>query len=400
MTFWPRAILHVDMDAFYASVEQHDNPELRGRPVIVGGSPRSRGVVSAASYEVRAYGVRSAMPTAKALRLCPHAILIPGRMRRYAEVSEVIHGVFHRFTPLVQPVSLDEAFLDVTASQRLHGDPVTMARKIRAAILEETGLTASVGVAACRFVAKIASDMDKPDGLTVIPEEEALARLAPLPVSRIWGVGPVANRRLAKLGIATIGQLREWPVETLERELGQSGAQLHHLAHGRDDSEVIPDWKEKSLSHETTFARDSCDMEALEAVLRELSDKVASRLRRYGLMGRVVFLKLRYSDFSTVTRRKTLAVRSSLSESIFKESRELLRTRTEAGKRPVRLIGVGMAGLGGSEEGAQGRLFGGEDAENLKRIERLERAADGIRAKLGEDAIGRASSKLLEESDG
>ncbi len=382
------------MDAFYASVEQLDNPWLRGKPVIVGGSPRSRGVVSAASYEARAYGVRSAMPTAKALRLCPHAVLIPGRMRRYAAVSEIIFGIFHRFTPLVQPISLDEAFLDVTASQRLHGDPVAIAKAIRAAVRDETGLTASVGASSCRFVAKIASDMDKPDGLTVIPEDEILARLAPLPVSRIWGVGPVANRHLEKLGIRTIGQLREWPAAALERELGQTGVELHHLAHGRDDSAVVPDGKEKSVSHETTFARDRCDMDGLEAVLRELSDKVASRLRRHGLAGRVVFLKLRYSDFSTVTRRKTLSARSALSESIFKESRELLRTRTEAGTRPVRLIGVGMAGLHDSGDGTQGSLFVDEDAESLKRIERLERATDGIRAKLGEDAIGRASSRL------
>jgi DNA polymerase-4 len=384
------------MDAFYASVEQRDNPRLRGKPVIVGGAPHLRGVVSAASYEARAYGVRSAMPTARALRLCPQAILIPGRMRRYAEISNIVFGIFQRFTPLVQPISLDEAFLDVTASQRLHGDPVAIAQTVRAAIREETGLTGSVGVASCRFVAKIASEMDKPDGLTVIPEEEMIARLGVLPVSRIWGVGPIAARRLESLGIRTIEQVREWPVEALEREMGKAGVELHHLAHGRDDSEVLPDWKEKSISHETTFARDSVDMEALEAVLRELSDKVASRMRRYGLTGRVVFLKLRYNDFSTLTRRKTLAVRNALSESIFRESRELLRTRTEAGKRPVRLIGVGMAGLNGSEEGAQGTLFGDEEADSLKRIERVERAADGIRAKLGENAIGRASSRLLE----
>ena len=391
---WRRAILHVDMDAFYASVEQLDNPELRGKPLIVGGSPRSRGVVSAASYEVRPYGVRSAMPTAKALRLCPHALLVRPRMERYAEVSEVIFEIFSRVTPLVQAISLDEAFLDVTGCQRLHGDPVTIARRIRASIRKETGLTASVGVACCRFMAKIASDLDKPDGLTVIPEEEMLDRLAPMPVSKIWGVGPVTNRRLAKLGITTIGQLREWPVEALEAELGQSGVDLHRLAHGHDDSEVLSEEEEKSISHECTFSIDITDREELETVMREHADKVAARLRRAALSGRVVFLKLRYGDFTTVTRRKTLPGPTSLAESIFTEARELLRGRTEAGRRPVRLIGVGMAGLAEAEE-RQGNLFARESKTNAK-LERLERTADDIRAKLGKEAIQRASLKFRE----
>jgi Nucleotidyltransferase/DNA polymerase involved in DNA repair len=395
MNLWSRAILHVDMDAFYASVEQLDNPELRGKPLIVGGHPKSRGVVSAASYEVRPYGVRSAMPTAKALRLCPHAILIPPRHSRYAEVSAKVFEIFLRITPLVQPISLDEAFLDVTASQRLHGDPVTIARNIRAAIQEETRLTGSVGVASCRFVAKIASDLDKPDGLTVIPESEMLDRLGILPVGKIWGVGPVTNRRLENLGIKTIADLRRWPVEALEKELGRSGVDLHHLANGRDESEVVPDEDEKSISHETTFATDITDMEELEATLRDLSDQVASRLRRHGLTGKVAFIKLRYHDFSLVTRRKTLPAATALSEVLFKEGRELLRSRTEAGRRPVRLIGIGMAGLG-EAGGQQGNLFAPKDNDSLKRIERLERTADDIRAKLGKGAIGRASSKLFE----
>ena len=395
MNLWRRAILHVDMDAFYASVEQLDNPELRGKPIIVGGTPESRGVVAAASYEIRPYGVHSAMPTAKALRLCPHAIIVRPRGRRYAEVSSRIFDIFSRVTPLVQSVSLDEAFLDITGCQRLHGDPVTIARRIRASIRKETGLTASVGVATCRFVAKIASDLDKPDGLTVIPEEEMADRLGVLPVSRIWGVGPVTGRRLAKLGIQTIAQLREWPVEALEAELGQSGRDLHDLANGRDDSEVVTDEEEKSVSHECTFAEDIDDIEYLETVLREQSDKVSTRLRRAGLRGRVACLKLRYRDFTTITRRKTLPEATSLSETLFTAARELLRERTEAGRRPVRLIGVGMAGFADTAATGQGNLFAPKQGDNAKQ-ERLERMADDIRAKLGKDAIQRASVKFLE----
>lgn len=394
MDLWRRAILHVDMDAFYASVEQLDNPELRGKPLIVGGSPQSRGVVSAASYEIRPYGVRSAMPTAKALRICPHVILIRPRMHRYAEVSGVIFDIFSRVTPMVQSISLDEAFLDVTGCQRLHGDPVTIARRIRASIKKETGLTASVGVASCRFVAKIASDLGKPDGLTIVPEQEMLARLAPLPVSKIWGVGPVTNRRLAALGIETIGQLRDWPVQSLMAELGQVGSDLHDLANGRDDSEVISDEEEKSVSHENTFATDVTDMEELETVMREHSDKVSTRLRKYGLSGRVVFIKLRYQDFTTVTRRKTISGSTNLSDTIFREARELLRTRTEAGRRPVRLIGVGVSGFGESG-GSQGDLFS-PVREGSAKIERLERVTDDIRAKLGKSTIQRASIKFRE----
>lgn len=392
---WQRAILHVDMDAFYASVEQRDRPDLRGRPVIVAGDPERRGVVSAASYEVRAYGVRSAMPTAKALRLCPHAIRVFPRMERYAEVSRAVFAIFARVTPLVQAVSLDEAFLDVTASQRLHGDPVAIAQKIRAAIFAETGLTASVGVASTRITAKIASDLDKPDGLTVVPDSEREARLDPLPVRRIWGVGPVTNRHLEKLGILTIGQLRQWPVEALRAALGKSGVDLHALANGRDDSEVVPDADEKSISHETTFAADVMSMDALETVLRGLSDKVSTRLRRHGMAGRVVFLKLRYSDFSTVTRRKTISGVTNLSEVIYATALELLRARTQAGKRPVRLIGVGVAGFGGKME-VQGDLFA-KGTQNCAKMDRLERAADAIREKLGKSALQRASVQLWDD---
>ena len=394
MVFWKRAILHIDMDAFYASIEQLDHPEYRGKPLIVGGSPQSRGVVAAASYEVRPYGVRSAMPTARALRLCPHAILITPRMSRYVEVSDLVFAIFSRVTPLVQPVSLDEAFLDVTGCQRLHGDPVRIARRIRKSISLETGLTASVGVATCRFAAKIASDLNKPNGLTVITEKELSDRLAPMPAAKIWGVGPVTNRRLQRMGIATIGQLRQWPVEALEAELGSSGRALHELANGVDNSEVVPNEEEKSISHECTFAADVIDIGELETVLVEQADKVAARLRRQGLVGRTICLKLRYNDFSTVTRQKSLPSPTCLTKDILSEARSLLRGKTEAGKRPVRLIGVGMSGFSEVTD-RQGSLFS-KTGHNDARHERLERTTDSIRAKLGPEAIQRASVKFRE----
>ncbi|MDR1612202.1 MAG: DNA polymerase IV [Planctomycetota bacterium] len=392
MNLWKRAILHVDMDAFYASVEQLDHPELRGKPILVGGSPESRGVVSAASYEARRYGARSAIPMARAIRLCPQAVVIaPPRMERYREVSDLVFAIFNRVTPLVQPVSLDEAFLDVTGCQRLHGDPVAIARRIRLSIKRETGLTASVGVASCRSVAKIASDLDKPDGLTVISVEETLERLAPLAVSRIWGVGPVAGGKLEKLGVKTIGQLREWPEDALVNVLGVAGSSLYRLARGIDDSPVEPDGEEKSVSHETTFARDVCDLGELETVLLGLAEKVAERLRRRGLAGRTVFIKLRYDDFTTLTRRKTLPAATCLAAAIARHGVELLRDRTAAGKRPVRLVGVGVAGF--TDQPAQKVLFR-ETEQDDARQERLERTADRIREKLGKEAIQRASLKF------
>lgn len=391
--FWRRAILHVDMDAFYASVEQLDNPALRGKPIIVGGTPESRGVVSAASYEVRPYGVRSAMPTARALRLCPHAILIHPRMGRYREESEKIFAIFARITPLIQSVSLDEAFLDVTGSQRLYGDPVAIAKRIRAAIRDETGLTASVGVSSCRFAAKIASDLDKPDGLTVIPEEAILDRLAPMPVGKIWGVGPVTNRNLERMGIRSIGDLRRWPLEALRSALGKAGEDLHDLANGRDASEVTADEEERSVSHENTFARDIACIEELERELLEQADKVATRLRKRGLAGRTVSLKLRYGDFTTISRQTTLSAATCVCETIYRAARALLRERTEAGRRPVRLIGVGVSGFHG---GGQASLFAGGKRDESRR-ERLERTADDIRLKLGDGAIQRASVKFGKE---
>jgi DNA polymerase IV len=258
-------ILHVDMDAFYASVEEREHPDLAGKPLIVGGMPAGRGVVAAANYEVRKYGVHSAMPTATALRLCPQATVIPPRLSFYAEVSGQIRDIFDHYTPLVEPLSLDEAFLDVTGSEALFGASVDIGREIKLAIRKDLHLTASVGVAPNKFLAKIASDIDKPDGFVVVDEDRVQDFLDPLPVGRLWGVGRVTSRVFDRLGIETIGDVRRVPVDEMRQHFGQTGEHLWQLAHGIDERRVVPDRDAKSISHETTFAEDISDLETLRA---------------------------------------------------------------------------------------------------------------------------------------
>lgn len=407
MTPWQRAILHVDMDAFYASVEQHDNPELRGKPVLVGGSPQERGVVATASYEARVFGCRSAMPMAQALRLCPKALRVPPRHARYAEVSAQVFALFAAVTPLVQPVSLDEAFLDVTASQALFGDPVAIAQTLRRQIQEQTGLTASVGVASCRFVAKIASDMNKPNGMTVITADEIAQRLGPLPVRRIWGVGPVTDSRLAALGIRTIDELRRTPKEMLERTLGALGPDLWNLAHGVDDSPVDPSREEKSVSHENTFPVDVTSMEELDTELLDQADKVARRLRAAGLAGRVVHIKVRYDDFSTITRQTTLPRPTDLADTLYAAARTLLHSATAAGRRPVRLLGIGCSGFAAEQHAPERQLSlfasASADADPAAAADakqaKLERMVDSIRTRFGPGSIDRAALRFKKQGN-
>ncbi len=401
---WPRAILHVDMDAFFAAVEQLDHPEYRGKPVIIGGRAEHRGVVSTASYEARKFGVHSAMPTARAKALCPKGIFLPVRMHRYAEVSGIIHEIFTHYTPKVLPLSVDEAFLDITGSQRLFGPPRQLSMKLKQEILDSTGLTASVGVAPCLFVAKVASDLQKPDGLVLVPEEKVLDTLAPLPVGRIWGVGKVMQKHLNKLGIETISQLRSWPLKTLQENFGNTGDHLYNLARGIDDREVTEPDAEKSVSNETTFAEDVTKCAELEKTLLALADKVATRCRAADLAGRVVQIKLRYSDFSTVTRRITLATPVCTGQVLFRHGVKLLREKTEAGSRPVRLIGIGLSNFN-APPATQGDLFNSHAEsgktsadETDRKSEKAERALDRIREKLGDDMIGRGSL-LLEPDD-
>ncbi|MBN1256712.1 MAG: DNA polymerase IV [Planctomycetes bacterium] len=384
--YWPRAIIHVDMDAFFASVEVLDNPELKGKPVIVGSPPEERGVVAAASYEARKFGIHSAMPMANAVQRCPHGVFLRGRGWRYGEISKQLREIFLRFTPKVEAVSIDEAFLDITGSQRLFGTPREIGQKIKQIVLHETGLTASVGIAPNKFVAKIASDLEKPDGLVIIPAGEVFDRLGPLSIERIWGVGKKTAKSLHQLGIRTIAQLRCWPREELIRRFGATGEHLASLCQGEDSRAVEQRAAAKSISHEITFHIDIMEIEKLKETIIILADKVAARMRAAGVVGRVAFLKVRYSDLSIITRRGSLPEPSSLAETISQVAITMLIEKTEAGKRPIRLVGVGMADLTDENKEVQSSLFG---KAQRQRAEAVERAADRIRNKIGKGAIMR-----------
>jgi DNA polymerase-4 len=342
-----RVILHLDLDAFYASVEVRDDPSLRGKAVIVGGSER-RGVVCAASYEARKYGVRSALPMATAHRLCPKGVFLPVRMARYREVSAQVFAIFRRFTPLVEPLSVDEAFLDVSGCEKLFGPPEAIARTIRQAVRDETGLTVSAGVATSKHVAKVASDLGKPDGLVVVLPGTEAAFLAPLPVGRLWGVGKVTEGALARMGVTTIGELAALPVATLVAKLGEHGAQLHALACGIDDRPVETEREVKSVGHEDTYEQDIRGRKTMERQLLDLAHRVASRMRRHGFRGRTVTLKVKYADFEQVTRAESLQQPTDDGGTIYRVARRLL-DKTDAGNRPVRLLGVSLSNLGAED---------------------------------------------------
>ncbi len=379
----PRTIIHVDMDAFYASVEQRDRPELRGRPVIVGADPRGRGVVSAASYEARRFGVHSALPIGRAARLCPDGVFLPVDMDKYVKVSRRIMEILAEFTPLLELLSIDEAFLDVTGTRGLFGDGVEQGRRIKSRIRDVLGLTASVGVASNKFIAKVASDLEKPDGLVVVAAGDETAFLAPLPVSRLWGVGRVAAADLESMGIRTIGQLAAMPTSYLEARFGRSATALQDLAHGRDDRSVEPFSAPKSMGAEETFGRDHRDLARLRATLRGQAERVARELRAEGWAGRTVTLKLRFADFSTITRSRTDdPTHDGLR--IYEAVTALLARVTL--RQPVRLIGLSVSGLVKGTEG-QLPLLGPDTA----RRERLAKALDRLVDRFGEDSIGPAS---------
>jgi DNA polymerase IV len=380
-----RRIIHVDMDAFYASVEQRDNANLRGRPVIVGGDPAGRGVVSAASYEARKYGVHSAMPMSRALRLCPHAAVVRGRMDRYAAIGHEIRAIFEEYTPLVEPLSLDEAFLDVTGSLGICKSAENIGRMIKQAIRERTGLTASVGIAPNKFLAKLASDLEKPDGFVVITWENVRQVLDPLPVRAIWGVGPVSEKRLGTHGIRTIRQLREYPPDELRRLIGNAADLLIDLANGIDESAVEPHGRARSISAERTFPRDVEDADVLNATLLEQVEEVAGRLRADRLRARTITLKLRYGDFRTITRSRTFAEASDHTETLCRAAREVFAAWRAKESGPLRLIGFAASSMEG-DEGRQLSLFA-EPAD--VRGGRLDKAVDEIRKKYGSDTIRR-----------
>jgi DNA polymerase-4 len=361
-----RQILHIDMDAFYASVEQLDDPSLRGKPVLVGGHER-RGVVMAASYEARPFGVHSAMPMAAALRHCPRAMVVMPRMARYAEVSHLVFEVLRTFTPLVEGLSLDEAFLDVTASQSLFGDGVTIARKIKEGIFARTGLRASAGVAPCKFVAKIASDIDKPDGLFVVRAPEVVDFLAALPIERMWGIGAKTAPKIHAAGLHTLGDLARADARRLEEVLGAWGLEAQALARGIDPRNVVPDRPAKSIGAEDTFERDISGREGLERHLLGQASRVARRLCREQLLGRVVVVKVKYSDFSIQSRRTTVVEPVGDTDSIFATVRGLL-DRFDL-SRPIRLTGVSVADL--RAETTTATLFGEPEGARRRRLEHV-----------------------------
>ncbi|MBM3287541.1 MAG: DNA polymerase IV [Candidatus Eisenbacteria bacterium] len=386
-----RWIAHVDMDAFYAAIEIRDDPSLRGKPVVVGGSSAHRGVVSAASYEARKHGIHSAMPMARAQRLCPKLVRIPVNMSKYSHESDMIMTIFRQFSPLIEQLSLDEAFLDLTGTEGILGPPLDAGRKIKEAVSDATRLTASVGIAPVKFVAKIASDLEKPDGLVVVGQGEVEAFLSPLPLSRLWGVGPKSLSVLRGLGLETVGDLSRYPREELARRFGASGSHLHDLACGRDERSVVPEWEAKSYSHEETFASDQSDATFLKAVLLDQAGRVARRLRRAGVAGRVVAVKIRWGDFRTITRQRKMPAPTVLGERIYEEAGDLFDRAWDG--RPIRLLGVGVSGIEPPEE--EGMLFPPQrpDARKLK----LEETIDRLSEKFGAKKIVRAPTLRLGE---
>jgi nucleotidyltransferase/DNA polymerase involved in DNA repair len=382
-----RTILHLDMDAFFAAVEQRDRPELRGRPVIIGADPkggRGRGVVSTASYEARRFGVGSAMPISEAFRRCPQGAYLYPDMQKYAHESERLMAILHRVSDLVEPLSIDEAFLDVTGSARALGDGPTIARLLKDAIRSELQLTASVGVASAKLVAKIASDMQKPDGLVVVPEGGEAAFLAPLPVRRLWGVGPKMEEQLAKLGVVTIGDLARLDPARLERRLGTHGHDLQRLARGEDERPVVAGpWEAKSLGQEHTFDEDTADAVRLRSTLLQLADSVAARLRRHGLRARTITLKYRDEEFHTTTHARTLADATDGGGALF-DTAAALFADVHRGRR-VRLLGI-YASHFQDEARTQLELFA-----QPSQPAPIDRLRDAIAERFGGESITRAS---------
>jgi DNA polymerase-4 len=401
----PRTILHVDMDAFFVGVELLDRPELRGRPVVVGGSG-ARGVVAAASYEARAYGVHSAMPSVRARRLCPQAVFLDGRHARYVEVSARVMGIFRSYTPAVEPISLDEAFLDVTGSQRLLGDAPAIAADIRTRVEREVGITCSVGVAPVKFVAKLASEAAKPKatpggpqpgvGVKVVEPDGLLGFLRPLPARSLWGVGPATLARLERLGVATVGDIADLDLDTLTRAIGRaSGTHLHALANGIDERVVESERKPKSVGHEETFATDIHDRRRLERELVRLADGVGARLRSAELAGRTVSIKVRFHDFRTITRSTTIGGPIDSTRSVLAAARDLLDSIDPTSG--VRLLGVSVSGLTDlairqlTLDDALAADRAGREGDEGSRWSDASYTMDRIRERFGISAIGPAS---------
>lgn len=388
-----RVIFHVDMDAFFASVEQLDNPELRGRPVLVG-HDGSRGVVAAASYEARVFGCRSALPMVVAKRKCPHAIVVPVRGGRYREVSAQVFDIFERYSPLIEPLSIDEAFLDMTGTERLLGSPGDVAQKLKDKVRELTGLAASVGVAPNKFLAKVASDLDKPDGLTIIPHDGVDRALAPLPVSRLWGIGPVACAKLADMGIRTIGDLKHANVKLLASRFGDHAHHMMRLARGEDERPVVSDHEAKSIGQEQTFGQDVAEPDAVRAVLLEQVEQVARRLRKHQVFARCVTLKIRFGDFETITRSETRTFATQSTDELWVSASAIFDKWRSSAFRPVRLIGMTVSQLSGDE--GQLDLYDNPDREKRKKIDEV---SDKIVQRFGKASLHRGATGHESKTD-
>lgn len=385
-------ILHCDLDAFFASVEQLDNPSLRGKPVVVGGNMHSRGVVSTCSYEARKFGIRSAMPTAQAYRLCPQALFLPVNMPRYMEISKQVFSILSRYSPVMEIISIDEAFLDISGCSRLFGSPEKIGCSIKQQVSSELGLTISVGISYNKFLAKLASDMDKPDGLRIITESKALALLRPLPVSRIWGVGAKTQQNLNKLGIQTIGDIQDLSSEWLEDRIGSAGRLFWELAHGIDARAVEPEHERKSLGREETFPQDISDTTYLEKLIAQFADELCRKLRQEELQAASITIKLRFSNFQTITRSKTITPCNS--DTIVTQVASELLQQSYKSKKPLRLFGLSLGHLSPTSSLEQGSLFDLQLNADHKSIDRL---MDEIRERFGPDAISRAN--LLPNND-
>ncbi|MDD2620288.1 MAG: DNA polymerase IV [Syntrophomonadaceae bacterium] len=387
-------ILHCDLDAFFASVEQMDNPSLRGKPVVVGGDMHSRGVVSTCSYEARKYGIRSAMPTAQAYRLCPQAVLLPVNMPRYLEVSKQVFAILNQYSPVMEIVSIDEAFLDISGCSGIFGSPEKIGYLIKKQVNTELGLTISVGISYNKFLAKLASDMDKPDGLRVIAPSQALDLLRPLPVSRIWGVGKKTQQNLEKLGLKTIGDIQILPPEWMEAKLGTTGRIFWELAHGIDNRELEPEHERKSMGREETFPEDIKDTAYLKKLIAQFAAELCRKLRKEDLNAASITIKIRYYDFKTITRRKTFPPCNS-DITITQIANELL-DQSYDGKKALRLFGLSLGNLSPSAGLEQGSLFDPQLTADHKRIDQL---MDDIRERYGPRAINRANLLLDKEID-
>ena len=382
-----RRIIHIDMDAFYAAIEQRDNPHLRGQPVIIGGRSHSRGVVSTASYEAREFGVHSAMPMAKAVQLCPQGVTISPNIQKYRQVSQQIMGIFGKYTDLVEALSLDEAFLDVTGSVKIFGDPITIANTIKKDINKQVELTCSIGIGPNKFLAKLASDLEKPNGMVVINTKDIKTKLWPLPIRKLWGIGPKSALKLEQVNIRTIGQVANTDINVIVRLLGSWGIEVHNMANGIDARPVIPEREAHSIGHEITFGEDTKDGDFLKGILLELAQDVGWRLRRAEVKGKTIVLKIRYQDFKTITRSITLETKTDRDDLIYTKAFELFERNSSQGKS-IRLIGITVSGLSHqlNKEKQQISLF----QESEYKSTELYQALDKINTKYGEKTVTRA----------